>query len=144
MKLISLILSLMLIFTGVTGCSQDSNKQPSEEPTQQNTLTEVDIDQFFDYEKQHRPSEANILAIKEGMHITEVFEILGKPHAVLEFNVLTLVWESTKGQSYTLKFWPEDENLTSFDQQMLHSFVIAEAKLWSADKAAEPTNPTIA
>ena len=145
MKCISLALILTLIFASVIGCSQKTNNHPTAETTQPPTVTNVYIEQFYDREKQHRPTVAELQSIKLGMPITEVFEILGKPHARLEFNVLTLEWESTDGKPYIVQFWVEEDapqDISRFEQEMLHSFVVTEAEQWPPETDSTTEQPT--
>ncbi len=52
---------------------------------------------FFDSEMIHKPADADVERLEEGMAIYEVFEILGRPHRAIGSNTTIFYWETDAG-----------------------------------------------
>ena len=157
MRFIPIFLTIVLVLT-IAGCHK--NADPSQESLQQSTADATTndlspsarehLELYFDLDKVQRPTEAAILSIKEGTHITEVIKLLGKPHRVSEGNELLLAWDSIEGGTYCILFRaekPTSDSVSPLEHEMTHSIVIREAlrlppKTDSDNSSAEPQTPT--
>ena len=63
-------------------------------------------EKYFDLEIKHRPSEADMNLVREGMTVPEIVEILGKPHEITapgNFG-FSLKWHTDNGKIYYIYF----------------------------------------
>lgn len=99
---------------------------------QSTTLQKMDprlremYDRYFDWEKMHAPEDYEISMITSGMHITEVIEILGKPHNFGQTpDGVSLEWETSLCWRFVFYVTPEEgaENLSIFERYTKHSVI---------------------
>lgn len=156
-RYLPILLTIILMLT-VVGCrkNEDLSQQSSQQDVTDTTAYYISpsvrerLEPYFDLDKVHRPTEADILSIKKGMHIVEVIEVLGKPHWVSDGNNLSLIWESIEGKMYSLLFLSEDhtsDDISLLEHEMTHSVVIREAlplppKTNSGGSSTEPSTPS--
>ena len=132
-KILVLLLSAALLLTALSSCDSASEAPPesSEIPDpSDSTMTPLgDISDvtndlssgeaeseteastweghaYFDYSQTHKPTEADIFTLRQGMPMLEVFERIGKPHKQGHTSGSTsLVWYTPEG--YTCFIIPE-------------------------------------
>lgn len=106
--------------------------------------------QYFDEQRTHRPTEEEVLQVKERMYMKEVVELIGKPHNFGPTSgLLTLQWELADGQLFVVYVsipngLPDD---MEFLTQIFEYGYIYNPGIWkwaSPDPTAptDPTNPT--
>ena len=87
-----------------TAPTDPTDPTDSTEPTDPTAETEPDstevdmLAQFFDLEKAHRPTFDEVLSIQEGTPVSDVVEMIGKPHGFApSHNLVTVWWETVEG-----------------------------------------------
>ena len=103
--------------------------------------------QYFDEQRIHRPTEEEVLQVKERMHMKEVVELIGKPHNFGPTSgFLTLQWELADGQLFVVYVFipsivPDNmEFLTKiFEYGYISNPGIWE---WASPDPTDPTSPT--
>ena len=149
---LSVLILILYVLSILAGChknadpSQQSAQPAATEPTYY-AITESSRENFgpyLDLDKTQKPSEEDILSITQGMHITEVVALLGKPHWLTGSPMPILIWQSAEGQYYSLQCSYEDDapkDLRPVERTMKHSVVISQiASLWPP-KTNPPTKP---
>ena len=66
--------------------------------------------EYFDFDKEHRPTEEQIMKVKPGMNMSEVVSIMGKPHNFGPTSgVISVEWEADNGKTYVATVMCTDE-----------------------------------
>ena len=151
MKHLLVLLTILSILV-MTACHQSTNNsQPSAQPSATEptyyTITDSARENFgpyLDLDRTHKPSEEDILSITQGMHITEVVALLGKPHWLTGSPMPIFIWQSAEGQYYSLQCSYEDDapkDLRPVERAIKHSVVITKvASTWPPK--TDPSTPT--
>lgn len=77
---------------------EDSNATNPSNPTEPGSSEAEMLAQYFDLEKTHRPAFDEVLSIQEGTPVSDVVELIGKPHGFApSHNLVTFWWETVEG-----------------------------------------------
>lgn len=92
------------IFLGLCGCAGENNP-----------YLELDDSEFFDAEREHKPSDEEVLSVCDGMAFYDVVEMIGLPHErgvpgmSGASNHHLYRWDTIEGNTYYILFLPKKE-----------------------------------